>query len=125
MATQNKIQRAYTTAKLAFETAKNGYESEIATSGLKARIDAANDEKTLDALAKEDEPIFAKWNVSKLEKALSRAENALIEWSLNIAVAMKPQSRIEIESLRDTLRRVTRHDANKAKAIELAMSLPA
>lgn len=124
MTKQNKLQRAYAAAKLAFDNAKAGYEAELVSSGLMAKIEAANDAETLDALDAEDAPIFAKWKVSKLDKALTRAENALIEWSLDVAIEKKPQIRIEIESLRDTLRGSTRHDANKAKTIELAMMLP-
>jgi hypothetical protein len=124
-AKQNKFQLAYASAVLAFETAKNGYDAEIDGSGLKARIEAADDDETLAALDLEDAPIFAKWNVSKLGKELDRAEGALLNWSLNLAIEMKPQSRAEIEALRSYLKGKTRHDEKKAEAIRLAMSLPA
>lgn len=124
MATQSKFQSTYAKAKTAYETAKNGYDAELISTGLRARIDAATTDEEFDALELEDAPLFAKWNVSKLEKALTRAENALIDWSLDIAIAMKPNSRIEIESLRDTMKSKTRHDTHKAEAIRLAMTLP-
>jgi hypothetical protein len=93
------VQIAYFTARAAYEVAKEAYEAECKATGnvlWNGMPDADYDR--IDA-ARED--IRAKHNLDALSTAKVKAERALIDWSVGVAITLAPSKRAELTELRD------------------------
>lgn len=118
MARRNEIQTAYANAKAAFDAAERGYRAELAQSGLEAAIDSANDETEIDAISVQIDALAAKWQMEPLRRAMQHAETRLLDWSLSVAIRVRPSAADDVALLRERMHLVM------SELIAAAMRLP-
>jgi hypothetical protein len=117
----NQFQTAFLQAKAEFESAEAAFNGELADSGIQEKLDAGPIGPALDALSAQIDSIGARWRVSDLRKAMQAAETALIDWSLDLTLRMRPSSADDVAALRLRIHIVK----VKAGIIAAALRIPA
>jgi hypothetical protein len=96
----NQFQTAFLLAKAEFESAEAAFNGELADSGIKEKLDADPSDFDIDALSAKIDAIAVRWRVSDLRKAMQAAETALIDWSLDLTLRLRPSSAEDVAALR-------------------------
>lgn len=93
------VQIAYFTARAAYETAKEAYEAECKATG--NVLTRGMSETDVDRICEAQEEIRARHSLDVLGTVKIEAERALIKWSTDVAIAMAPHRREDLEYVRD------------------------
>jgi hypothetical protein len=111
------IKATYLAAKLAYDNAFAQYDARIATLDVQGAISRTSTLEDLERIELWIKRIATEYNIRELRAELGIAEQCLIDWSLDIACAMRPSLAIDTRVLRGNTH-------VRAKLIELALTLP-
>lgn len=93
------VQIAYFTARAAYEVAQSAYEADCKATG--NVLTRGMSEADVDRICEAQEEIRARHSLDVLGTVKIEAEHTLIKWSVDVAIAMAPHRRADLEYVRD------------------------
>jgi hypothetical protein len=116
-----KAQNDFIAARDALAIADKGYHDELASTGVKAKIDAWVDGEPSTELQAADDTIYDKHGVRAAHAEMSRAELALVTCLCDAIEKRSPAKHGMVATLREHIATTTRYCPKRAELVALAL----